>query len=85
MDEITFHHPEVVKKAAQEFVMVKMDLTRKGDPQHARLLQQYKVKGVPTVVFLDGQGREITGLRLVDYLPPDRFLLRMVQAIKSEH
>jgi thioredoxin:protein disulfide reductase len=84
LDEITFHHPEIVKKTAQEFVMVKIDLTQKGDPQHARLLQHYKVKGVPTVVFLDAQGREITGLRLVDYLPPDRFLLRMVQAIKSE-
>ena len=64
--------------------MVKVDLTQKGDPQHARLLQQYNIKGVPTVVFLDAQGREITGLRLVDYLPPDRFLLRMVQAKKSE-
>jgi thiol:disulfide interchange protein DsbD len=85
LDEITFHHPEVVKKAAQDFVMVKVDLTQKGDPQHAHLLQQYQVKGVPTVVFLDAQGREITGLRLVDYLPPDRFLLRMVQAKKSEH
>ncbi len=84
LDENTFHHPEIVKKAAQEFVMVKIDLTQKGDPRHARLLQQYNVKGVPTVVFLDAQGREITGLRLVDYLPPDRFLLRMVQAIKSE-
>jgi thioredoxin:protein disulfide reductase len=84
LDEITFHHPEIVKKTAQEFIMVKIDLTQKGDPQHARLLQHYKVKGVPTVVFLDAQGREIIGLRLVDYLPPDRFLLRMVQALKSE-
>jgi thioredoxin:protein disulfide reductase len=82
LEEITFHHPEIVKKTAQEFVMVRVDLTQKG--QHARLLQQYNVKGVPTVVFLDDQGREITGLRLVDYLPPDRFLLRMVQAIQSK-
>ena len=64
--------------------MIKIDLTQKGDPQNALLRQHYKVKGVPTVVFLDAQGREITGLRLVDYLPPDRFLLRMVQAKKSE-
>lgn len=84
LDDITFHHPEVVKKAGQEFVMIKVDLTRKGDPQHARLLEHYEVKGVPTVVFLDARGREIKGLRLVDYLPPDRFLLRMVQAVKSE-
>jgi len=84
LEEITFHHPEVVSKAAKEFVMVKVDLTRKGDPRHAHLLQQYDIKGVPTVIFLDAQGREITGLRLVDYLPSDRFLLRMTQAHKPQ-
>ena len=32
LEEITFHHPEIVKKTAQEFVMVRVDLTQKGDP-----------------------------------------------------
>ncbi len=84
LEKITFHHPEVVRKADQEFVMVKVDLTRKGDLGHARLLEHYTIKGVPTVIFLDAQGREISGLRLVDYLPPDRFLLRMTQALKAQ-
>ena len=77
LDEITFHHPDVVKRADQDFLMVKVDLTQKGNPVHERLLGQYGVKGVPTVVFMDKQGRECQDLRLVDYLPPEQMLSRM--------
>ncbi len=77
LEEITFHNPDLVKLADKDFVMIKVDLTRKGDPLNRRLLSQYGVKGVPTVVFLDSQGKERPELRLVDYLPPDQFLNRM--------
>jgi thiol:disulfide interchange protein DsbD len=85
LEEITFHHPEVVKLAAKDFVMVKVDLTRKGDPLHTRLVSQYRIKGVPTVVFLDKQGRECPGLRLVDFLPPEQFLSRMAELSRMKH
>jgi thiol:disulfide interchange protein DsbD len=32
---------------------------------------------VPTIVFLDADGKEREDLRLVDYLPAETFLLRM--------
>jgi len=83
LDEITFHNPDVVKLADQNFVMVKVDLTQKGNPLHTRLLGQYGVKGVPTVVFLDGQGNECQNLRLVDYLPPEQMLSRMATVVKK--
>jgi thioredoxin:protein disulfide reductase len=83
LDEVTFHNPDVVKKAGQDFVMVKVDLTQKGNPVHARLLGQYGVKGVPTVVFLDDQGSECQNLRLVDYLPPEQVLSRMASVAKK--
>lgn len=82
LEEITFHHADVVKRAAQDFIMIKVDLTQKGSPLHDRLLAQYGVKGVPTVVFLDGRGKECTDLRLVDYLPPEQMLPRMAAAKK---
>ena len=62
--------------------MLKVDLTQKGNALHARLLNRYDVKGVPTVVFLDGQGNECRNLRLVDYLPPEQMLPRMAAAAK---
>ncbi|HID29913.1 MAG TPA: DUF255 domain-containing protein, partial [Desulfobacterales bacterium] len=84
LDEITFHDPEVVKRAGHDFIMIKVDLTRKGNPVHERLLQKYGVKGVPTVVFLNRHGKERHDLRLVDFLPPDKFLIRMAEVRKDQ-
>jgi thiol:disulfide interchange protein DsbD len=83
LEEITFHHPDVVKKADREFVMVKVDLTKDENSGQARLLSHYRIKGVPTVVFLDNQGQERLDLRLVDYLPPEQFLSRMAETKKK--
>ena len=84
LDEITFHDGEVVKQAAQDLIMIKVDLTRKGNPATEKLLKEFEVKGVPTVVFLNRNGRERKNLRLVDYLPPDQFLVRMAEIKKEE-
>jgi thiol:disulfide interchange protein DsbD len=85
LEETTFHDGAVVKQAASDFVMIKLDLTRGGSPVRERLLQQYGVKGVPTIVFIGADGRERQDLRLVDYLPPEQFLGRMAALKKSEN
>ncbi len=77
LDQVTFHDPQVVGEAEAGFVMLKVDLTQKGNPLHEGLLAQYDVRGVPTVVFLDKQGRERPDLRVVNYLPPAQMLERM--------
>lgn len=77
LEEVTFHQPDVVRLAEKDFTMVKVDVTKGGNAYHEELLKRYGVKGVPTIVFLDGDGKERTDLRLVDYLPPDKFLIRM--------
>jgi thiol:disulfide interchange protein DsbD len=64
--------------------MIKVDLTRKGNADSDRLLQKYGVKGVPTIVFIDKQGEERRELRLVDFLPPDQFLVRMAEIRKTQ-
>jgi thiol:disulfide interchange protein DsbD len=82
LEEVTFHHPDVVRQARQDFVMVKIDVTKGGDPLHEKLLKEYGVKGVPTIVFLDARGEERSDLRLVDFLPPEPFLGRMADLKK---
>jgi len=77
LEETTFHHADVVRQASEDFVMIKVDVTQGGDPLHERLLKQYDVKGVPTIVFLDARGEERADLRMVDFLPPEPFLNRM--------
>jgi len=76
-EEVTFHKPELVRLAGQSFTMVKVDVTKGGNPYHEELLKKYGVKGVPTIVFLDVHGQEREDLRLVDYLPAEQFLVRM--------
>jgi thioredoxin:protein disulfide reductase len=83
LEDVTFHDASVVRQAESDFVMVKVDVTKGGNPLHERLLQQYGVKGVPTIVFLDPNGKERLDLRLVDYLPADRFLGRMAELNKN--
>jgi len=63
--------------------MIKVDLTRRGNSDTDRLLRKFEVKGVPTVVFLDLAGQERQDLRLVDYLPPGQFLVRMAEIRKT--
>ncbi len=77
LDEKTFRDPDVVEMSNEDIVMTKVDLTTGGNPVHERLVKEYEVKGVPTIVFLDASGEERRELRLVDYLPSEEFLLRM--------
>jgi thiol:disulfide interchange protein DsbD len=83
LEEITFHDPVVVKRGKRDYVMIKVDVTTAGNPLHERLLKQYGVKGVPTVVFLDQAGKERLDLRLVDFIPPEAFLKKMESATEK--
>lgn len=83
LEEITFHHSDVVGQADQDFTMIKVDVTKGGDPFNESLLKEFKVKGVPTVVFLDTQGTERADLRIVDFMPPEQFLIHMASVRNS--
>ena len=76
LERITFHDPGVVE-AAKSFSMLKVDLTRKGDPLHEVLLNRYEVRGVPTVVFLGPDGKEVESLRVLSFEEPEVFLEKM--------
>jgi thiol:disulfide interchange protein DsbD len=80
LDEITFHDASVVKKSA-DFLMVKVDLTAGDNPAYRRLVEDFDVKGVPTVVFLNKKGNERRELRLVEYMGPAEFA-RLMEKIK---
>jgi thiol:disulfide interchange protein DsbD len=83
LEESTFHDPAVVKQAQNGFVMIKVDVTQGGNPIHERLLQEYGIKGVPTVVFLNADGKECHDLRLLDFLPPDQMVTRLSRLQKD--
>jgi thioredoxin:protein disulfide reductase len=80
LDEITFHDQDVVKET-EGFVMIKLDLTSGDNLLYQQLVKDYNVRGVPTVVFLDGNGQERMDLRLVDYLKPEDFIVHMKKVL----
>jgi thioredoxin:protein disulfide reductase len=82
LDSKTFHDRAVVKESVK-FNMIKVDLTKEGDPEVMELVRKYEIKGVPTVLFLDPRENELKALQTVDYIPGDEFLLRMKKALEG--
>ena len=67
LDEVTYQDPAVRQFLEASFVCVKVD----GDLQTG-LVRQYAVEGYPTLVFLDGSGKEV--IRHPGYMAPALFL-----------
>ncbi len=80
LEEKTFHNPEVVNES-EKFIMAKLDLTKRDIPDAVQILGKYNVRGVPTVVFLNSEGKELKNLRIIDFMPAKDFLLRMQSAL----
>jgi len=76
LDRFTFSDEGVVA-AVDSFLTLKVDLTHFESPEARPLREQFNVVGVPTIVFIDVQGREVQESRVVGYLGPDDFLQRV--------
>ena len=67
-----------VRALARSFLTYKVDLTRSYNTAEGESLRsRYGIKGVPTVVFLGPDGREVIEARVEGFLPPGPFLERM--------
>jgi len=80
MERNVFTVPEVVK-LSKNFQNIRLDLTKKH-PEQDLLLKRYQVRGVPTIVFLNSQGREEKELRIESYVNKGKVLKRMKQLIR---
>ncbi len=75
LEHKTFTDPAVVA-AGKGWVFLKADLTKTGSPEVEALKDEWKVLGVPTLIFLGPDGRE-TGERIVGFEPPESFVSRL--------
>jgi len=82
LDVITYSNPEVVR-LARRFVMLKADLTAGDDPAVEALMEKYRIRGVPTLVFLRPDGGEMTSLRGTGFVTAGTFLDRMTRALRA--
>ncbi len=83
LDRFTFSDEEVIA-AVDPFMTLKVDLTYFESPEVVPLREQFRVVGVPTIVFIDAQGNEVQAARVIGYLSPDNFLRQVRRALESE-
>jgi thiol:disulfide interchange protein DsbD len=75
MDHTTYVDEDIVREA-ERFRMVKADITEENETT-TRVVEEYAVRGVPTVILLSANGAEQS--RLVGYVGPDELLEAMRQ------
>ncbi|MFI5370959.1 MAG: cytochrome c biogenesis protein CcdA [Candidatus Eisenbacteria bacterium] len=78
----TFTDPVVVTRA-QRFRRLRVDLTHYDSDESHRARERFEVRGVPTVVFIGADGREVRASRVERFLTPERFLERMNAALAA--
>jgi thiol:disulfide interchange protein DsbD len=72
MEAFTFTDPKV-RAELDRMLLLQVDVTANNENDKA-LLKRFSLFGPPGIVFFDPQGREIKGLRVIGYQPPERFL-----------
>ncbi len=75
MDSKVFTDPAVVELSRQ-FLTVRLDLTRR-QPHQDEILRRYSIKGVPTILFFNTEGKEVTSLRVEEYMDKKEILEKM--------
>ena len=76
LDEKTFRDVRVGNEL-QRFTRIKANLTSTEDPVTKALTKEYLIVGVPTIVFLDANGYEVTSARLTGFESPEKFVERI--------
>jgi thiol:disulfide interchange protein DsbD len=82
LEHFTFTDRRVIAASA-DFERFKVDLTRYDSAESEQLRSDYEITGVPTIVFLTPDGREVRAARVEGFLPADDFLERMRTAVSE--
>ncbi|MBA4143352.1 MAG: protein-disulfide reductase DsbD [Nitrosospira sp.] len=72
MERFTFTDAKVQSRL-KDVVLLQVDVTA-GTPDDAALLKRFKLFGPPGILFLDRQGREVPGVRLIGFQDKESFL-----------
>ncbi|MDZ7378515.1 MAG: thioredoxin family protein [candidate division KSB1 bacterium] len=80
MEDSTFSHPEVIRKAAQ-FVAVRIDVDKQGEVanKYNANARKYNGVGIPNVLFMTAEGEKL--LHPIGYRSPVAFLAVMDSAL----
>ena len=82
LDKQVFSQPDIVA-LSKEFTTVRVDLTTRHEAQEI-LQKKYEIRGVPTVIFIKGDGLEERKLRVESYVDPEVMLKRMRELLTGK-
>ena len=78
LDRFSFSDPGVLEET-RRYALLKADLTQFESPQVREIRDRFDVIGVPTLVFIDGQGSERRDLRVYGFEDGKTLLARLRQ------
>ncbi|MBN2602020.1 MAG: thioredoxin family protein [Candidatus Marinimicrobia bacterium] len=82
MDKFTFTDPAVIDLSRQ-FHLLKVDLTSSASPEVIHLKNKFDIKGVPSILFIDKKGNELSELRTLGFEKPELFLTKMNKTLSK--
>jgi thiol:disulfide interchange protein DsbD len=80
MEINTFANPEVSQELKQ-FILLQVDVT-KNSAENQALLKRFGLYGPPGILIFNLDSQEQQSLRVVGYMPPQRFIERLKQVNK---
>jgi thiol:disulfide interchange protein DsbD len=80
MERFTFADPQVAA-AMGKFTLLKADVTANNEADKA-LLKRFGLFGPPGIIFFDKAGGEIAHLRVVGFVPADKFIPTLESALR---
>ncbi len=88
LEKKVYSNPSIAKKIMDDFVPIRIDLTKKLSPEEQKLGEKYEFKNDCLLIFLDRSGnlvKDATGKKLcfIDKVDPDEFI-RYLDTVKSQ-
>ncbi len=71
-EHYTFNQPQV-QQALANTVLLQVDLTDTGSASSVELMKHFQIFGLPSILFFDKQGQELTNNRVTGFMEADEF------------
>ena len=71
-EHYTFNQPQV-HQALANTVLLQVDLTDTGSASSVELMKHFQIFGLPSILFFDKQGQELTNNRVTGFMEADEF------------
>lgn len=78
LDAVTFADKDIID-ALSDFKALKVDMTKSISDEKTKLRKQFNVKGMPTIIFINSNGKEVT--RITGFVEPEK-MIKLIKNVK---